>query len=179
MTKNTFVLTVTTLVLATDQFSKWYVRRSVALYQQIPVLEPFFHITHVHNTGGAFSLFAGSNDGIRVPFFLGASLVAVGALLYFLRQVGAHERLLQFALAGVLGGALGNLVDRVTAGNVTDFLLLHYRGYYWPAFNVADSFISIGVTLLLLHSFWKPGRTEHLQEPHEAQGARRETSRDS
>jgi signal peptidase II len=156
MSKSTFVVTVATLVLAGDQLSKWYVQESIPLYHQIPVVDSFFHLTHVRNTGGAFSLFAGTDDRIRIPFFVGASLVAIGALLYFLTLVATEERLLQFALAGVLGGALGNLIDRVSAGSVTDFLLLHYRGYHWPAFNVADSFISVGVALLLLHSLWNP-----------------------
>lgn len=152
MSKSTFVVTVAALVLAADQLSKWCVQQTIPLYHQIPVVESFFHLTHVRNTGGAFSLLAGADDRIRIPFFVGASLLAIAALLYFLTLVAAGERLLQFALAGVLGGALGNLIDRVSAGSVTDFLLLHYRGYHWPAFNVADSFISIGVALLLLHS---------------------------
>jgi signal peptidase II len=78
-----------------------------------------------------------------------------------LRQVAAHQKVLLFALAGVLGGALGNAVDRVRLGQVTDFLDFHWRGYYWPAFNVADSFITIGVSILLLHSFF----ADHSKEP--------------
>ena len=156
MTKNTFVLAVSAAILISDQLSKWYIRETLALYEQITVIDRFFHITHVHNTGGAFSLFAGSHEAFRIPFFLGASVLAIGALIFFLRQVHEHQRLLQFALASVLGGALGNLTDRMTVGSVTDFILVHWHQYYWPAFNVADSFISIGVTLLLLQSLFAP-----------------------
>lgn len=156
MTKNTFVLAVATAILVSDQLTKWYIRETVPLYHQVTVIEHFLHIVHVRNTGGAFSLFAGAHNAFRIPFFLGASTLAIGALVYFLRQVHADQRLLQFALASVLGGALGNLVDRVTIGSVTDFVLAHWYEYHWPAFNVADSFISIGVTLLLAQSLFAP-----------------------
>jgi signal peptidase II len=160
MSKRTFVLSVAMLVLVTDQLSKWYVQQNIPLYERIAVVDHIFHLTHVRNTGGAFSLFADAPDMLRIPFFLTASALAIGALVHFLRLVEPHERLLQFALAGVLGGALGNLIDRVMIGSVTDFVLFHYRGYHWPAFNVADSFISIGVAILLLHSILAPSRDE-------------------
>jgi signal peptidase II len=157
MTKNAFVIAIATAIIVSDQLTKWYIRETLPYQQQITVIDGFFHIIHVRNTGGAFSLFAGAHDGIRIPFFLAASAIAIGALIYFLRQVHADQRWMQFALASVLGGAVGNLIDRATLGSVTDFLLVHWREYYWPAFNVADSFISIGVTLLLLHSLFAPG----------------------
>jgi signal peptidase II len=154
MTKTTFILLVAGSVLVADQLSKWYIQQSIALYESIPVIDSFFHITHVRNSGGAFSLLANADDVIRIPFFVVASIIAIGALLYLLRQVANHQKVLLFALAGVLGGALGNGVDRIRLGQVTDFLDFHWRGYYWPAFNVADSFITIGVSILLLHSLF-------------------------
>jgi signal peptidase II len=154
MSKNAFVATIAASVVVADQSTKWIIRRSVGLHESIPVIDSIFDITHARNTGGAFSLFAGAHDAFRVPFFLLASAVAVVALLYFLRQVPAERRWLLFALAGVLGGALGNLIDRIVFGSVTDFLDFHWHGYYWPAFNIADSFISIGVVILLLHSLF-------------------------
>jgi signal peptidase II len=161
--KTPFILVVAGSVLAADQLTKWYIEKSVALYQSIPVIDSFFHITHVRNSGGAFSLLANADDAIRIPFFLVASIIAIGALVYLLRQVSPHQKLLLFALAGVLGGALGNGVDRVRIGQVTDFLDFHWRGYYWPAFNVADSFITVGVVILLLHSLF----AKHPEEaPH-------------
>ena len=154
MSKNAFVATVAVAVLVLDQVSKWYIRHTVPLYREIPVFPAFFHITHARNTGAAFSLFAGTSDAFRIPFFFIATAIAIAALLYFVWQVQPRQRLLQFALAGILGGALGNLVDRIVAGEVTDFLILHWRGYQWPAFNVADSFITIGVAILLAHSLF-------------------------
>ena len=151
MTKTAFVTAVATAILAVDQLTKWYIRQTVPLYETIPVVS-FFNITHVLNRGGAFSLLADASDAIRVPFFLLASIVAIGLLIYFLRHIPGQQRGLLFAVAGILGGALGNLVDRLTLGQVTDFLDLHWRGYHWPAFNVADSFISIGVVILVFHS---------------------------
>jgi signal peptidase II len=154
MSKGKFVAVVAVSVLIVDQLTKWWIRSTVPLYHSFPVIDSLFHITHVRNSGGAFSLLAGSSDAVRIPFFLIASMVAIGVLVYFLRQVSERQRWLLFALAGVLGGALGNLIDRVTIGQVTDFLDLHWRGYHWPAFNVADSFISIGVAILVAHSIF-------------------------
>lgn len=152
MTKNTLVLSVAATVLVADQLSKWCIQRTMPLYSSIPVIDSFFHLTHVRNSGGAFSLLAGASDLIRIPFFLFASAIAIGALVYFIRQVESRERLLVFSLAGVLGGALGNLTDRVLRGQVIDFLDVHWRGYHWPAFNIADSFITVGVIILITHS---------------------------
>jgi signal peptidase II len=141
-------------VLLADQLTKSCIRATVELYESIPVVESFFHITHVRNPGGAFSFLAGVSDGVRVPLFYVFSTVAIGVLLYFLLHVPADARLLLFALAGILGGALGNLIDRVAAGEVTDFFDFHVRGHHWPAFNVADSFITIGVVILVAHSLF-------------------------
>ena len=82
-------------------------------------------------------------------------------MIYFIRQIPNDQRWLLFAVSGVLGGALGNLIDRITSGQVTDFLLVYWRDYHWPAFNVADSFISIGVVILIAHSLF--GHDEHAQ----------------
>lgn len=154
MQKNVFVALVASAVLILDQVTKVYIRDTLGLYESIPIFDSFFHITHARNTGGAFSLFADVTASVRVPFFLGVAVVAVVALFYFLRQVSEQDRLLQFALAGILGGAVGNFIDRLLLGSVTDFLDLHYGAWTWPTFNVADSFISIGMVVLLLHSFF-------------------------
>lgn len=156
MHKHTFVIAIAAGVVALDQLTKWYVRQSIALYESIPVIDSFFHLTHVRNSGGAFSLMAGASEAVRVPFFLAAAALAIVALIYFVRQIPAQQRWLLFAVAGVLGGAIGNLIDRVMIGQVTDFLDVFWRGYHWPAFNVADMFISIGVGILLIHSLFAP-----------------------
>ena len=154
MSKTTFVSAIAGAIIVLDQISKWYIRRTVGLFESISVIQGVFDITHARNTGGAFSLLAGAGDAVRIPFFLIASAVAIGALVYFLRQLQPQQRLLLFALAAVLGGALGNLIDRITAGHVTDFLDLQWHGHHWPAFNVADSCITIGVVILVMHSLF-------------------------
>ena len=154
MTKNVLVTVVGTSVLVLDQLSKWWIRRTLEPGETIVVLDSCLQIIHARNPGGAFSLFAGTGDAFRIPFFLVASVLAIGVLIYFLRQVQPHQRILQFALAGLMGGALGNLVDRVAMGYVTDFIDAYWRSYHWPAFNVADSFITIGVCILLGHSLF-------------------------
>ncbi len=161
MKKYVFVLSVAAVVLMLDQITKWYIRQTLGLYESIVVLDSFFHITHVRNAGGAFSLFAAAPGALRLPFFVSVSLAAVVALLIFVRRVEPGHRLLLFALGAVLGGALGNLVDRMVSGEVTDFLDFHWRGYYWPAFNVADSFITTGMLILLLYSLL--ARDEHAE----------------
>jgi signal peptidase II len=154
MSKAVFVGSVSSAIVVADQVTKWMVRSELPLHDGIPVLPGFFSIVHAANRGGAFSLFADAHEAIRLPFFLAAAVVAVGFLIYFVRQIPAEQRLLLFALAAVLGGALGNLIDRALFGQVTDFLLVYYHGWTWPAFNVADSFITIGVTILVAHSIF-------------------------
>ena len=152
MSKYPFVLSVAGIVLLLDQATKWYIRHATSLYQSITVVDSLFYITHVRNSGGAFGLFAGANTALRLPFFLVVSTGAVALLLFFVRRVEPAQHFLLFALGSILGGALGNFVDRMISGGVTDFLDFHWRGYYWPAFNVADSCITIGTVILLLHS---------------------------
>ena len=120
----------------------------------MPVIDGFFSIIHASNPGGAFSLLAGADSAFRVPFFFIAATIAIGVLIYFLWQIPLQQRWLLFAVSGVLGGALGNLIDRIAFGQVTDFLLVYWRDYHWPAFNVADSFISVGIAILVLHSLF-------------------------
>ena len=152
MKKYSVVAVIAGVVLALDQLSKWYVRRTVSLYESIAVIDSLFNITHVRNTGGAFSLLASSSRTVRLPFFLLVSVIAVVVLLFFVRRVRPEQRLLLFALGVILGGALGNFVDRLVYGGVTDFLDFHWHGYYWPAFNVADSCITTGMLILLVYS---------------------------
>ena len=156
MSKAAFVALVAGNVVVLDQLTKWLVRRELPLHDAIAVVPGLFSIIHATNPGGAFSLFAGAHEWIRLPFFFAASAIAIVVLLYFVRQIPDRQRWLLFAVAGVLGGAVGNLIDRVVFGQVTDFLLVYWRSYYWPAFNVADSFISVGVVILIAHSLFVP-----------------------
>lgn len=142
---------VAVAVLVTDQVTKAIVERTMTLHETIPLL-PFFSLTYVRNTGAAFGILSGLPAALRLPLFLGVTTLAVAALGSYLRQVQDGQRWLVVALGGILGGAAGNLVCRVRYGEVVDFLHLHYGGFDWPMFNVADSAISVGVAIVLLHS---------------------------
>ncbi len=139
------------LALVLDQSSKLLVAGSMSLYESISVI-PFFNITYVHNTGAAFS-FLSDAGGWQRWLFAALAVVISAVLAVWLARLQKHETLLAVALALVLGGALGNLVDRLLYGYVIDFLDVYYRQWHWPAFNIADSAISLGVFLMLLESF--------------------------
>lgn len=160
--KTLWVVAIVTVILFLDQATKVLIMHSLAMYESVPVFESFFHITHVRNTGAAFSLLSQAPASFRQPFFLVTTVLAVAALLFFLRNVDEADKWTVVAIAGILGGAIGNFIDRVLYGEVVDFLLVHWRGYYWPAFNVADSCITVGVIGLLWGSF----RTRSTQAEH-------------
>lgn len=147
----TVLLIVGTLLLL-DQLTKTLVVYTLDLHESIPVIGSVFHLTRVHNTGAAFGLLAQAPEWFRQPFFLTATGIAVFALILFLRRTEETNRLVVMAIAAILAGALGNLIDRVVYGEVIDFLDFHWRGYHWPAFNVADSSITLGVMGLLWSS---------------------------
>ena len=139
------------LALVLDQCSKLIVDSSVQLYQSIPIL-PFFKITYLHNTGAAFS-FLSEAGGWQRWFFAGLALVISIIITVWLSRLQKHETLLAIALSLILGGAVGNLIDRLAYGYVIDFLDVYYQNWHWPAFNIADSAITLGVGLMLLESF--------------------------
>jgi len=126
----------------------------MALHQSIPVIEGLLNLTYIRNTGAAFGIFAGSAEIFRRPFLILVSVLASVFIVTLLRRLADSERGLVIALTFVLGGAIGNLIDRVFYGEVIDFLDVYWRDYHWPAFNIADSFITIGVTIAL-YCFYK------------------------
>ncbi len=139
------------LALASDQASKIWVATNLSYADRIPVIENFFYITHVRNPGAAFSTFVGLDPTIRMAFFVTVSIVAIGIIFSFYRKLAPGDRLSALALGLILGGALGNLADRLTRGEVVDFLRFQlWQGYSWPDFNFADSFIVVGVGLLVV-----------------------------
>jgi len=140
------VLTIVGLLL--DQATKLYIDRSMRLYDSIPVLPDFFHITYVRNRGAAFSFL--SEASWRRPFFIGSSLVAAVFITIAFHNLRDDQKLAQVSLAMIFSGAVGNLIDRVRLGEVIDFLDVHWYRHHWPAFNVADSLICVGVFLLAL-----------------------------
>ncbi len=139
------------LVVILDQVSKLAIAGSMQLYQSIPIM-PYVNLTYVHNTGAAFS-FLSDAGGWQRWFFAGLALVISVVIAVWLARLKHHETLLAVALSLVLGGAIGNLIDRLAYGYVIDFIDVYYQTWHWPAFNVADSAITLGVFLMLLESF--------------------------
>ncbi len=148
-------LVLSAIVIALDLYTKHLILGAFSYGEHLTVTS-FFELVRYHNEGAAFSFLAGAGGWQRF-FFSAMALIASAIILHLLRKHHA-QKLFCFALALVLGGALGNLYDRVTLGYVVDFLFFHYHGYYWPAFNVADSAISCGVVLLLWDNFRKPAK---------------------
>lgn len=141
------LFTILTIVgLLIDQATKIFIDRSMKLFDTIPVVTDFFNITYVRNRGAAFSFL--SDASWRLPFFIGVSLVASIAILVAFHKLRDDQRLAQVSLAMIFSGAVGNLIDRVRLGEVIDFLDAHWYRHHWPAFNVADSLICVGVFLL-------------------------------
>ena len=145
---------LTVVCLFLDQITKHWVVGSFDLYESVNVL-PFFNITYVHNLGAAFSFLA-DQGGWQRWFFTAISTVASIVFLVWLSRTPKSNKLLSLALACLLSGALGNLIDRVLFGYVIDFLDFYIGNNHWPAFNVADSMIFIGAGLMILESFLSP-----------------------
>lgn len=137
-------------VFAVDRLTKWIIETRVSFYDNHVVIPGFFDIVHSENQGAAFGLFAQSTSELRTVLLTGFSVVALVALVVMLWRTSRLDRKTAIALALILGGALGNVFDRVRWGTVTDFLLFYIGSYQWPAFNAADSAIVIGSGLLLL-----------------------------
>jgi signal peptidase II len=141
--------------VALDQLTKMLIVENFTLFQSVVVIPGFFNLTYVTNPGAAFSLLAGADSWWRHPFFLlvgGVALLVLTVMYFHLRHKTPYQAL---ALALIAGGALGNLIDRFRLGAVIDFIDIHWSNYHWPAFNVADSSICVGVGLFLFFSFFE------------------------
>jgi signal peptidase II len=146
-------------VVVADQVTKAAVQYAIPEHALIP-LAPFLAFTFVWNTGAAFSLFANTPAWLRLPIFVGITAAAIGLLVSFVRRLPDDARAARLAVGLILGGAVGNLVCRLRYGRVVDFVYLHWGELYWPAFNVADSAITIGVAVVLLESVRGRAETE-------------------
>ena len=143
-------LWLSVLVVVLDQASKHWFEHNLSLYEQIVIIPDLFSWTLAYNKGAAFSFLA-DQGGWQRWFFALVALVVSGVLLVWLKRLQRHERLLAAGLALVLGGALGNLYDRVVLGHVVDFILVHWQDrWFFPAFNLADSAITVGASILIL-----------------------------
>ena len=145
------MILVSGCVVFADQITKYIIKINLALYDNIIVIEKFFNITHILNPGGAFGFFASQPLEVRKFIFLFMSSVVAIFVLWFYKRCAADFIFLSYGLALIFGGAIGNLIDRFRYGKVVDFLDFYIGSAHWPAFNVADSAISIGMCILIYH----------------------------
>jgi len=144
---------ITGAIVAFDQVTKLYVERNFHLHESVTLIENFLAITSVRNQGAAFGILADSS--FRKPFFITVSVAAGLFILWYIHHLDEEHDFLKLPLSLIFAGAMGNLIDRIRLGEVIDFVDIHWHHqYHWPAFNVADSAISIGVAILLV-SLWK------------------------
>lgn len=136
-------------VFACDQVTKKAVQRNMEHLSATPVVSCCLNLTHVHNRGGAFGMFSETRTRWGRMAFAASSWLALGFLLYLLAVAPTEARFQRVALSIILGGAVGNLYDRMAQGFVVDFVDAHWRHYHWPAFNVADMAITVGITAIL------------------------------
>ena len=140
-------------ILVLDQLTKLLVRTQIALNDSIEIVPGFLNLVHVRNTGAAFGFLNGIDLGYKQLLMTTVALVALLAIGLYAWRVGSHERLARAGLALILGGAVGNLIDRASVGYVVDFVDVYWRSYHFWAFNVADSAITVGACLLILDMF--------------------------
>jgi signal peptidase II len=142
-----FVLTVLVIIVL-DQITKVYIDTHMTLHESIPVINGFFNITYVRNPGAAFGFLSDASPFLRAFFLIGVSIFAAGLIVYYVVKMKTEDILLTYGMSLIMGGAVGNLIDRIRLGEVIDFLDVYISTYHWPAFNVADSAVSVGAVIL-------------------------------
>jgi len=155
VSKYRILLMVSLIIVVLDQVTKWLVLVNIPMYHSIPIVDNFFSLRHIHNPGGAFGFMANQSQLIRQILFHGVSLISLGVIVYFYHQAPKEYPFLLISLSLIFGGAIGNLIDRFRMGEVVDFLDFYIGSYHWPAFNVADSAVSVGVTVLMYYMIFK------------------------
>lgn len=148
VSRKKYLLIFTLLPLIVDIITKNIIKATMELYSSIPVIDGFFNIVYVLNPGAAFSFLHDMNESYRQLFFVTVTIIAIFIILYIFSQEKSKISIAGFAL--ILSGAAGNLIDRIYIGKVVDFLDIYYSTYHFPAFNVADSCITIGVALIII-----------------------------
>jgi signal peptidase II len=152
-------LALAAVIIVLDAITKWLVTQRLDLHDSVPLVPDFFQLVHVRNTGAAFGIGANAQSAL-MPFLLNAGAITVFCIVVaYAFRAAASDRLLQFGLHLILGGAIGNLIDRFRFGYVVDFLDFFVGDHHWPAFNVADSAICIGIALLFLDMKRRPDET--------------------
>jgi len=149
--KYTLLAWISGTIILLDQVTKAWITANMPLYRTVPVIQGFFNITHIHNPGGAFGFLAAAHPLLRSVVFILVSFLALGLVFYFFKNTPKTHRFLSVGFALIFGGAVGNLIDRIRMGSVVDFLDFFIGTYHWPAFNVADSAITVGITIFLIH----------------------------
>jgi signal peptidase II len=149
--RNLLLASVTGIVIVADQLTKLYIMQTMRLHESIPIVPNLFSLTYIRNPGAAFGFLAGSSNAFRMVFFGLTSIFALGLLSTILLRMPERDWIGRVSVAGILGGAVGNLIDRLRYGEVIDFLDVYVENYHWPAFNVADSAITVGVIFLIIH----------------------------
>ncbi len=142
-------------VILLDQVSKFYIHQAFRLHESRAIIDGFFSLTYIRNPGAAFGLFAEQDEGFRSIFFAVVSVIALCLLAYFFWETPKEETLGLVAISLLFGGAIGNMIDRFRLGEVIDFLDFYVGQSHWPAFNVADSSITAGISLLLFHVYFQ------------------------
>ncbi|HVI10996.1 MAG TPA: signal peptidase II [Candidatus Binatia bacterium] len=170
MTKNSarlFYLLIALVVVVLDRWTKHLAARRIPLYQNIQVIPGFFRLTHTENTGAAFSMFADSPSPWKTDLLIAFSALALIVVSVLLWKNHQRQLVTGVGFSLILGGALGNLWDRLARGRVVDFLLFYIKHYQWPVFNLADSAIVVGASLLVLEiAFARPSSRPDMVEPH-------------
>lgn len=148
------------VILLLDQITKSFVMLNMTLGDSITVIDGFFNITYIRNPGAAFGFLADSSPAFRSIFFIGIAIMAIIMILYLVKKISDEKLLLSFCLSLILSGAVGNLIDRVRFGEVIDFLDFYLFSYHWPAFNIADSAITVGAIILVLEMVKKKTKSD-------------------
>ncbi len=139
------------LIVLLDQITKEIVLKKLPFYDSVTVVTGFFSLTNIRNPGGAFGLMANQPPFVRVFFFIFVSALFIIMIYFFYLKIPAGYFKLRMGIAMIVGGAMGNMIDRIRFGYVVDFLDFYLKNFHWPAFNVADSAITIGITIFAYH----------------------------
>ncbi len=157
------LLLISNGMIILDQFSKYFVTIHIPKYYSIRVIDNFFNLTHIRNSGVAFGMFAGVASQYKSMFFILISAVAIIAILSFFRHTPDDQKMAQIGLILIFSGAVGNMIDRILYREVIDFLDFFYKDHHWPAFNIADSCITVGVGFMMIDLFKRRSHTEHTE----------------
>ena len=141
------LVSISILVVVLDQLTKWMISSSLSYYEKINVIPGFFNLIYIHNPGGAFGIFAKNQGNLQSMLFILIAVLAMGLVLYLYKNTPPEYPVLSVGFALIFGGALGNMIDRIRLGEVVDFIDLYAAHLHWPAFNIADSAISIGMVI--------------------------------